>query len=59
MTIGYQERGNNMSDWAKYKERVKKTNPKLGRDIDEAEEISQIKSKSVRIVKERRKMTSL
>ena len=31
-----------MSDWAKYKERVKKTNPKLGRDIDEAEEISAI-----------------
>ena len=31
-----------MSDWTKYKEKVRKTNPKLGRDIDEAEEISAI-----------------
>ena len=31
-----------MSDWTKYKEKVRNTNPKLGRDIDEAEEISAI-----------------
>ena len=31
-----------MSDWTKYKEKVRKTNQKLGRDIDEAEEISAI-----------------
>ena len=31
-----------MSDWKNYKDKVRKTNPKLGRDIDEAEEISAI-----------------
>ena len=31
-----------MSDWTSYKEKVRKTNSKLGRDIDEAEEISAI-----------------
>lgn len=31
-----------MSDWSKYKEKVRKTSPELGKDIDEAEEISAI-----------------
>ena len=31
-----------MSDWSKYKDKVRKTDPKLSRDIDEAEEISAI-----------------
>ena len=31
-----------MSDWKKYKEKVRKENPEIGKDIDEAEEISAI-----------------
>jgi len=40
--IGFLERGSYMSDWTKYKEKVRQINPKLSRDIDEAEEISAI-----------------
>lgn len=31
-----------MSDWTKYKEKVKNTNPVIGKDIDEVEEVSAI-----------------
>ena len=31
-----------MSDWKKYKDKVRKENPEIGKDIDEAEEISAI-----------------
>ena len=31
-----------MSDWTKYKENLRKSNPELGKDIDEVEEISAI-----------------
>lgn len=31
-----------MGDWAKYKEKVRKTNPEIGKDIDEVEEVSAI-----------------
>ncbi len=31
-----------MSDWEKYKERVRTTNPEIGKDLDEVEEISAI-----------------
>jgi len=31
-----------MSDWSKYKERVRSIDPERGKDIDEAEEISAI-----------------
>ena len=31
-----------MSDWSKYKERVRTTKPELGKELDEAEEISSI-----------------
>ncbi len=40
--IGFQERGNTMSDWSNYKDKVRKTNAEIGRDIDEIEEISAI-----------------
>ncbi len=40
--IGFQERGNTMSDWSNYKDKVRKTNAEIGRDIDEIEEISEI-----------------
>ncbi len=39
---GKPERGKQMSDWKKYKERVKATNPEIGKDLDEVEEISYI-----------------
>ena len=31
-----------MSDWKKYKEHVRATNPEIGKDLDEVEEISSI-----------------
>ena len=31
-----------MSDWKNYKERVRKNNPEIGKDLDEVEEISLI-----------------
>lgn len=31
-----------MSDWKEYKNRVRETNPEIGKDIDEAEKISAI-----------------
>ena len=31
-----------MSDWTKYKEKVRNTNPEIGKDIDEVEEVSAI-----------------
>ena len=31
-----------MSDWSKYKEKVRATNPEMGRDMKEVEEISKI-----------------
>lgn len=31
-----------MSDWEQYKEHVRQTNPEIGKDIDEIEEISTI-----------------
>ncbi|MCR5098777.1 MAG: helix-turn-helix transcriptional regulator [Lachnospiraceae bacterium] len=31
-----------MSDWKKYKEYVRETNPEIGKDLDEVEEISAI-----------------
>ena len=31
-----------MSDWAKYKEKVRMTNPEIGKDLDEVEEVSAI-----------------
>jgi ribosome-binding protein aMBF1 (putative translation factor) len=31
-----------MSDWTKYKDHVRATNPEIGKDIDEIEEISAI-----------------
>ena len=31
-----------MSDWEKYKERVRANNPEIGKDIDEVEKISSI-----------------
>lgn len=40
--IGFQERGNTMSDWSNYKDKVRKTDAEIGRDIDEIEEISAI-----------------
>ena len=31
-----------MSDWTKYKEKVRNSNPEIGKDLDEVEEISTI-----------------
>ena len=36
-----------MSDWSDYKKRVKETNPELGKDVDEVEEISAIVGKMI------------
>ncbi|MBE5896155.1 MAG: helix-turn-helix transcriptional regulator [Lachnospiraceae bacterium] len=36
-----------MSDWKKYKEYVRKTNPEIGKDLDEVEEISLIVGKMI------------
>ncbi len=33
---------NYMSDWQKYKENLRETNPEIGKDIDEVEKISTI-----------------
>ncbi len=37
-----QEGMNIMSDWAKYKEKVRNINPEIGKDLDEVEEVSTI-----------------
>ncbi len=36
-----------MSDWKKYKEYVRETNPEIGKDLDEVEEISAIVGKMI------------
>lgn len=36
-----------MNDWEKYKERVRKNNPEIGKDLDEIEEISYIVGKMI------------
>lgn len=36
-----------MSDWKKYKEYVRETNPEIGKDLDEVEEISLIVGKMI------------
>jgi len=43
-TTGFAERNRKktMDDWSKYKSRVRRENPDIGKDIDEAEEVSAI-----------------
>lgn len=40
--IGFPERGNNMTTWADYKNKIRTSNNELAEDVDEIEKISKI-----------------
>ena len=40
--MGIKKGVNPMSDWTKYKEKVRNANPEIGKDLDEVEEVSAI-----------------